>query len=340
MFKTLARCALFSLLLLPLLLPCVAGAEPIKLKLAFYSSDQSLSYLAGIKPFIDAVNSEASSGVKIDLYSSGALGKDVAQQPQLVLAGDADIAWVVTGLVRDDRFRDTAVIEMPGLFRDLREATLVFTRLIAAHALRGLEDFVVIGAYTTEPESLHGRLRITSLDDLKGKHIRVNNPSEAAVLEKLGASPVILSVTQTAEAVGGGSLDGAEVNPASLNDFGIKRVTTYHYMLRTGVPPLMLLMNRKKFESLPKPAQDTIRKYSGEWAAEQFIGIFSAAENNALKQLNSDNKRHVVVPTQSEAEQASIVFKAVVEEWAAKDPYNRALLGLVEAEIAKLRLNQ
>ena len=33
-----------------------ASAEPIKLKLAYFSSDRTTTYLAMIKPFVDAVN--------------------------------------------------------------------------------------------------------------------------------------------------------------------------------------------------------------------------------------------------------------------------------------------
>ena len=84
------------------------------------------------------------------MFFGGALGKAPAQQPQLVRDGVADIAYIVPGYTAE-QFPDNAVIELPGLFRDQREASLVFTRLIAANALRGYEDFVVINAFTAEP---------------------------------------------------------------------------------------------------------------------------------------------------------------------------------------------
>ena len=69
----------------------------------------------------------------------------------MVLDGKADIAFVVPGYT-PARFPDTSVVELPGLFNGTREATLVYTRLIALNALEGYEDFVVLGAYVTEPE--------------------------------------------------------------------------------------------------------------------------------------------------------------------------------------------
>ena len=249
------------------MLPAIAAAEPIKLKLSFFSSDRSMSYLAAVKPFVDAVNAEAKGLVEIDVSFSGTLGKDIALQPQFVLDGKADIAFVVPGYT-PDRFPDNTVIELPGLFRDMREATLVYTRLVALNALSGYEDFIVIGAYVTEPETIHGREAINSIDDLKGKKIRVNNPSETAALEKLGATPVLLQINQIADAISSGKIDAAAVSMTPL-------VRLRHQTRRD--PPLSSRHQRgaarahheskNASKRCRRSAQDIIRKYSGEWAA-------------------------------------------------------------------------
>jgi hypothetical protein len=46
----------------------------------------------------------------------------------------------------------------------------------------------------------------------------------------------------------------AVVARTPLSDYGIKRVAANHYFLGTSGAPLAVLMNRKKFEELPKPA--------------------------------------------------------------------------------------
>ena len=131
MIKVLVRYAMFGLVLVS----SVASAEPIKLKLSFFGLENSQTYLSGIKPFVDAVNSEGKELVAIEVYANGALGKVQAQQPQLVLDSVADIAFVVPG-VTPYRFPDNALLEQVDLFRDTREGTLAYTRLIAAKALR------------------------------------------------------------------------------------------------------------------------------------------------------------------------------------------------------------
>ena len=330
MIKSLARSALFSLALLP----GVAAAEPITLKFAYFSSDQSTSYRLAVKPFVDAVN--ARGGVNIETYIGGSLGKEQSQQALLVRNGIADIAFVSLGPT-GNQFPDNSVMELPGLFKDSREATLVLTRLIASGIMRGYDEFFVVGAFSTEPESIHTRPPIATLDDLQGKRIRANNPIEADVLAKLGMSPVVLPIVKTPEAISRGTVDGAATATNPLIDFGLGRVVTYHYFLFLGPSTQVILMNRKKFESLPKADQEVIREYSGEWLAARYIERYRPTDSGLMALLESDPQRKVIFPSSAELDVANRAFKAIVSQWAAASSHNQKLLDAVGAELRQLR---
>ena len=94
MLKALAWCALFSFSMLPY----AAVAEPIKLKLSYFTSDTEVFYRCAVKPFVDRVNAAANGLIEIDAFTSGSLGKSYAGQTQLVLDGVADLAFVNPGL--------------------------------------------------------------------------------------------------------------------------------------------------------------------------------------------------------------------------------------------------
>jgi TRAP-type C4-dicarboxylate transport system substrate-binding protein len=335
MFKVLARYALLSFALLP----CTANAEPIELKLAYFTSDQAKFYSVAVKPFVDAVNEHANGSIQIETYPSGSLGKDPAQQAQLLRDGTADIAVVVLGPT-GNQFPDDAVMELPGLFNDLREATLVYTRTMASGIMAGYDDFFVIGAFATEPESIHTRAPVATLDDLRGKRIRSNNAREASVLAKLGMYPVVLPISKTPEAISRGTIDGAATATTPLIDFGLGRVVTYHYFLNLGPSLMTILMSRKKFESLPKAGQDVIREYSGEWLAARFIESYGRYNKEFLEQLKSDPARKVIFPSQAEIDVAKQSFKAAQEDWAEADPHNRQLLNAVKTTLSELRSGQ
>jgi TRAP-type C4-dicarboxylate transport system substrate-binding protein len=333
MIKLLARCALLSFALVPYL----AIAEPITLKLAFFTSDQSKIFNIAVKPFVDAVN--AHGDMRIETYASGSLGKEQAQQPQMVRDGVADIAFVVLGPT-GNQFPDRAVMELPGLFIDMREATLVYTRVVASGIMDGYSDFFVIGAFATEPESIHTRPPIATLGDLKGKRIRANNLFEAGVLAKLDMYPVVLPIGKAAEAISRGTIDGAATAPLALIDFGVGRVATHHYMLSLGPTVITILMNRKKFESLSEANRDVIRKHSGEWLAARIIEGYAPYNKEIVEQLKSDPARQVIFPSQADTYLAAQAFKAARTEWADASPHNRRLLNAVEAELRRLRSTQ
>jgi TRAP-type C4-dicarboxylate transport system substrate-binding protein len=333
--KNLVRCVLLTMALLP----TRVLAEPIKLKLSLVTSDRALIYLGSVKPFVDAVNAEAKGLLEIEVHFSGELGKEPAQQAQMVADGVADLAFIFPGY-SPERFSDNTVIELPGLFQDAREASTAFTRLIAAGALKGYEDFYVIGAYTSPLETIHSRRPIASIDDLKEMRIRVSNATEVAALQRLGARPVTIPVTMTWEAISNGTIDGAVLPPVMLFEFGAGRVTSYHYLLNISVASNALVINRKKFDSLPEEVQDIIRKHSGEWPLAGFVQSLDAANRQVMEQLASNSHRKIVYPSQTDLDKAKAAFKGFVDEWAARSPHNQKQLEIVQTEIAKLRASQ
>lgn len=313
-----------------------AVAEPVELKLAFFASDSIPTYIAGAKPFVDAINADGGGLLSIKVYPDGALGAAVADQPQLVLDGRADIAFVVPGQT-PYRFPDNLLLEMPGVFRDAHEATLAYTRLIAAGSLRGYEDFFVIGAYATDPSIIHSRKPVTSLHALQGMKIRANNPIEAESIGCLGAIPTVMPAPMLADALAKDTVEGAIMSPAAIFQFGAAKVANNHYVLGIGSAPLVLVMNRKKFESLSGPAQALIRKHSGEWTAAAWIGSFGVADREVLRKMRSDPQRKVVDPSPADLETAQRIYRSIIEGWAAKSPHNRELLRRLEVELAAIR---
>ena len=314
----------------------VAFAQPAKLKFAIFTPDKEQTFVTTFKPFAEAVNKEAKGVIQIDLYPNGALGRSPVAQAQMLLDGVSDIGWVVASYT-PGRFQDNEVLELPGLFRDLKEATTVFTRLVNSGQLKGFEDYFPIGVFGTAPYSMHARFPLNSIADIKGRKMRASGAIESATVKALGAVPIGMPITEVTEAISRGTIDGTTAHPSVLFDFGISRVTNNHYFTRLGIVPIAILMNRKKFDSLPKAGQDAIRKYSGEWTAARFNEGIGAYNNSLVKQLQDDPKRKVVFPSQAELDATQKVFMSVINEWTAKSPRNQELYKVVEAEIAKSR---
>jgi len=210
-----------------------ADAEPIVLKLSFFTSDRELAFQGVIRPFLDAVNAKGNDIVRIDSYTSGTVGQNFAQQVDVVAQQTADIAFVNPALT-PTRFPEQAVMQLPGVFSSAREATLVYNRLIQMDAFRDLSAFVVIGAVANYPLIIHARAAVTSLSDLKGKRLRASNMIEAVTLKSFGVIPSPTPINEITDAISHGTLDGATVPPGPLFEFGVARLAGYHYLLSLG----------------------------------------------------------------------------------------------------------
>jgi TRAP-type C4-dicarboxylate transport system substrate-binding protein len=317
-------------------LPLTAKADPVKLKLAMFSSDTEMTWVTTIKPWMDAVNAAGKGVIEIDGYPNGALGRSLPQQSQIVLNGVADAAFVVPG-VTPGRFPDNEVMDLPGLFRTLPEATRVYTRLMAKHVFKGFDKYVVIGAMGTAPFVIHSRTKITSLAELNGKKIRTTNASQAATIKALGAVPILLPAPEIAEAIGRGTIDGATEFPGPLYDFGVDRVTKYDYQLPVGISTLTLLMNKAKYDSLPDNAKKILNEYSGKWFGEKFINGYGHYIDGLVAKMKADKSRVRVEATAADLATADKAFKKVVADWAKKSPRNPALLKAVRETISQVR---
>jgi len=316
-----------------LLLPDRAAADAIKLKLSFFTSDRSSIYQCQIEPFVEAVNAEGKGLVEIAVYFSGAISPVLNQQDQLVATDGADLAQF-TPSYSPQRFADTAVMALPGLFRDEFEASRVFTRLSATGRLGGYADFVVLDAMVSAGESIHSRKPIAGLSDLQGQKLRVNNDIEAETLNALGAIPVKLPLNRTMDALGAGNIDGATVPPSILFEFGFGRLTSHHYLIHLGGVPTALLMNRHRFAGLPVRAQEIILKHGSEQASQEVAACFAAKDHEVVAQLRADPRRQVVDPSPADLAASRRVFDKVREQWAALSAHNREVLTRVQGEIA------
>jgi TRAP-type transport system periplasmic protein len=330
MFHVFSRAAAAAVLLWPAL----AAADPINLKLSFFTSDRSLIYQTSVKPFVDAVNAQGNGLIHIEVYFSGAISPVQSRQPQLVSDGKADLAVIVPAQ-SPERFYDCPALALPGLFPNTQIASRIYGDLANSGMLAGYEDFYIVGTFVSAPEAVNSRREIASMADLKGLRIRVNNMMEANTLQQFGAVPVVLPLNQTSDAVSAGTIDAATAPPSMLSEFGLGRVTTYHYMMGLGAVPTVLLMNRKKFESLPPQAQSIIRKYSGQWLSDYSAKQFDLSDRAALEALKADSRRHVIFPSGADASSIHAVYGRVIEDYAGSSDHDRDLLTRIRAELAK-----
>jgi TRAP-type C4-dicarboxylate transport system substrate-binding protein len=316
----------------------IARAED-RLKWAVFTPDSEVTFRTVMKPFAETVQRETNDGVVFDLFPNGALGRNPGQQPQMVIDGVADLAWVVQSY-SPGRFPDTEVLELPGMFKDLRESSLVASGLGARHVLKDYGDFYIVGLWATAPYSIHTNFPVNSIADLKGKTIRASSKNESAALRAFGAVPIGMPVTEIPEAISRGTISGTTSHMSPFFDFGLDRVTNNHFFIGLGVVPLAVLMNKRKFDALPEASRAVIERNAGDALANKWIDSITSYNAANLEKLKSNPKNKVVFPSQAELDEAQKVLAPVREEWVAASERHKELKADLDAELAKVRAKQ
>jgi TRAP-type transport system periplasmic protein len=108
-------------------------------------------------------------------------------------------------------------------------------------------------------------------------------------------------------------------------------------LLPLGAGPLAVLMNRKKFDSLPKPAQDVIAKYSIRWIDDTYVRDLGQYNDELIAKFKADPKRTVTSPSQADIASLQPVYQKVTAEWIAKSPGNAELLSKARELLAGIR---
>ena len=127
---------------------------------------------------------------------------------------------------------------------------------------------------------------INSVEDLKGLKFRAPG-NQGKILQKLGATPVVLSGGEIFPALQSGAIDGAEwVGPYNDLSLGFYQVCKYYYSYGYHEPgaALQLMINEEAWQSLDSELQ-AIVKASADVANQDMLAEYNARSGPALRTL-------------------------------------------------------
>jgi TRAP-type mannitol/chloroaromatic compound transport system substrate-binding protein len=183
------------------------------------------------------------------------------------------------------------------------------------------KDIIVFPLGLTPPEEMWTKKPVKTLADLKGMKIRSAGLG-MEVLEKLGASVVILPGGEVLPALQRGVIDGAEFLDASMDyNLGLHEVAKFRF----GPPIHMsnnifqLVINPKKWQELPDDLK-AIVKYAAMAATIQGYSTHWMQAIEANKKLEAAGITTTKLSS-SEQEKARQITMEILDKKAAADPY-------------------
>jgi TRAP-type C4-dicarboxylate transport system substrate-binding protein len=312
--------------------PAPAPVAPIELKFSYHTGQTTATTAKFLIPWAKKVEEATKGRVKIVHYPSETLTKS-NQSWEATIGGSTDINWLVQGF-------------FPGKFPLSEVATLPFLNLnsgkVDGNVIYGGEinsrlfeelyekspeiqkeysDVKVLFVWSSSSQFLITKKPVSSQETLKGLKIRTLGGPPSDMIKALGGTPVLMGLPDIYEALDKGVIDGIEFSwGGTLSN---KYYYPCHYFtdMNTTVAQFAIIMNREKWNSLPKDIQDAIMSVSGMMGAQYAGGAaFGKGEPDELmaaaKKDNQAFEKVSLVPGESQRWIDS-AGKPIWDKWVA-----------------------
>lgn len=214
------------------------------------------------------VEKRTNGRVKITYFAGNTL-TPAAQTYDSVMKGIADIGESVLGYTAG-RFPMMETIDMPLGYKSGYIATKMINAYYKRFKPKELDGVKVLYLHAHGPGILFTKTPVNKLEDLKGMKIRGTGFS-AKTAKALGAAPVAMPQPDSYDALRTGVVDGI-LNPIeAMKGWKIGEVVKYtiENYGTAYTTSFFVVMNKEKWNALPKDIQQIIEKINEEWIEKQ-----------------------------------------------------------------------
>jgi TRAP-type C4-dicarboxylate transport system substrate-binding protein len=278
-----------------------------------------------------AVDRDSGGRIKAEVFPASQLGS-IPRQIEGTQFGSIQCAVIPPDFFVgvDPRFQ---VLAAPGLVSSLQQGQrvaadpAVLKLMLSLGAHKGLRG---VGLFMAEQSEVISKTPIRHLADFKGKKIRIfASPFQIVAMQRLGATPVAMSLGDVLPALQQGTIDGAV---AGIQVFaGMHFFDASKYITMTHQPAIFIIaeVNRKWYNSLPPDLQKIVSRD----AAQQAVAINPQAEaiiKNAVKGWLAHGGQLIKLPANEQTEMLK-TLASVGTDVSAKNPALAAAYKIVAA---------
>ncbi len=169
-------------------------------------------------------------------------------------------------------------------------------------------------------EVIPSKRPISKVDDFKGVKIRVAPGIVTMLMEKLGASAVVLPPTEIYSALDKGVLDATDYSGPSVNmSYGFHKIAKYfNYPGIHSMPLGVITVNKKEYEKLPDDIKGILESSIHSWHSDVHQTM-AVDDINAVKKMTAEGAV-VTVWTEAERKKLREIAVQVWTEFAKKGP--------------------
>lgn len=221
-----------------------------------------------MEEWIAEIEKRTGGKVKIKYYPGGTL-TPAAQVYDGVVKGLSDIGESVFAYTRG-KFPAMEAIDLPLGYTSGVIATDLVNAFYNKFKPKELDDVKVLILHAHGPGILHTKFPVSKLEDLKGRKIRATGLA-SKIVTVLGAAPVGTTMPETYDALRTGVAEGAMAPAEALQGWKWGEVVSYTIQSFGSAysTAMFVVMNKAKWESLPKDVQKVFEEVSAEFTKKQ-----------------------------------------------------------------------
>jgi TRAP-type C4-dicarboxylate transport system substrate-binding protein len=244
-------------------------AQAVTLKVSHFLPPNSNYQKGVLEPWCDSLAKESAGKLKCQIYPAMQLGGTPPQLADQVKNAVADIV-MTSPSYSSGRFPYTEALEQPFT---LPPGGLAGSKAMweysQKYATKDYADFKLLAMFTGSGIIMSTSSKpILTVEGFKGVKLRSPSRSAARLLAALGGAPVNMPPAQITEAVAKGVVDGAMATWELVPAVKLQEVTKYHMQGPADQAaftqnPLVMLMNKARYDGLPPELKAVLDKASG-----------------------------------------------------------------------------
>ncbi len=303
------------------LLATSAHAETVTLKIGHFLPAASNAQANVIEPWCADLKTESNGRLECEIYPSMQLGGTPAALADMARNGVADIVWTAPGYSAG-KFPRVEALELPFMLPYGGQAgNAIIWDYYEQYAQEDFKPFKVLALFGDGGMDIHTRDKaVSKLEDFQGLKLRASSRTAAKTLEALGATPVSMPPAQMTEAISKGVVDGAMATWEVVPPTKLDEVTHHHTAAMGtdrkafGYTVLTMLMNKRKYDSMPDDLKGILDRHSGKALSERFGTAWDQAMGEALEAAPQGSVASIDDAAYQAMQQAAA---KVPEAWAA-----------------------
>ena len=304
--------------------------------LRFASFEGATGFITGqlLTPWAERVSAASDGTLDVQMFVGGTLGRDPSQQLQLVEDGVADIAWIIPGYT-PGRFQEGTVVELPFVIDDSEAASHATWKMYEdGHFAGDYNEFKMIGIFASPTNFVAATKPIVEPFDMDGVSFRAPGPTLLAAVEELGAVPVGgISGPGIAEALSRGLIEGTSTQWGAVETFRLRDILTFYNTVPVGSTPMLVVMNKARYDALPDAAKAAIDQESGAAFSAVFGPAFDAHNAEVRASLEADGNVTIVDPDKALVQQWRDAMSVATSDWIAENENGQEIYDAFTAAI-------